>query len=164
MTENSHNDVLASMTEVLSPQESASGLVTTATRARSTNDYVELKKLIKQHELLDKQPLYYTYKLITILGMLILSIVLLFTVHNFWFQLVNALLLAIVYAQLGFLGHDGGHRQIFHSTRKNEILTLITGNLLIGMSNSWWLNKNNAHHSHPNEVDMEPDIDLGEIP
>src|SRR5262249_55738311 len=62
---------------------------------------------------------------------------------------------------LGFLGHDAGHRQIFHSTRKNEIVTLIMGNLLIGMGNGWWLDKHNAHHSHPNEVDMDPDIDLG---
>lgn len=125
------------------------------------NDYVELKKLIKKDGLLDKQPIYYTYKLITTFGMLALSIVLLFAIHSFWFQLFNALLLAVAFAQLGFLGHDSGHRQIFHSTRKNEILTLITGNLFIGMSNGWWFNKHNAHHSHPNEVEMDPDIDLG---
>ncbi len=128
---------------------------------KRANDYVELKKLIKQHKLLDKQPVYYTYKIISILGMLALSVTLLFTVHNFWFQMANAVLLAVASAQLGFLGHDGGHRQIFHSTRKNEILTLITGNLLIGMSNDWWLDKHNAHHAHPNETDMDPDIDIG---
>lgn len=128
---------------------------------KQVNDYVELKKLIKQERLLDKQPVYYTYKLISILGMLAMSVTLLFVVHNFWFQLANAVLLAVASAQLGFLGHDGGHRQIFHSTRKNEILTLITGNLFIGMSNGWWLDKHNAHHAHPNETDMDPDIDIG---
>lgn len=128
---------------------------------KPVNDYIELKKLIKKDGLLDKQPTYYTCKLATTLGILALSVVLLFTIHNFWFQIFNAVLLAVAFAQLGFLGHDGGHRQIFHSTRKNEILTLITGNLLIGMSNGWWLAKHNQHHSHPNEVDMDPDIDLG---
>lgn len=132
-----------------------------AARKKQVNDYVELKKLIKKDGLLDKQPLYYTYKLVTTLGLFALSIVLLLVIHSFWFQLFNALLFALASAQLGFLGHDGGHRQIFHSTRKNEMLTLITGNLLIGMSNGWWLNKHNAHHSHPNEVGMDPDIDLG---
>ncbi len=127
---------------------------------KQANDYVELKKLIKQNGLLNKQPIYYTYKLIATASILILSVALLFLVHNFWFQIFNALLLAVASAQLGFLGHDGGHRQIFHSTRKNEILTLITGNLLIGMSNGWWLTKHNAHHSHPNEIDMDPDIDI----
>lgn len=128
---------------------------------KRTNDYVELKKLIKKNGLLNRQPIYYTYKIATTLGLFVLSIVLLFVVHNFWFQLFNALLLAVASAQLGFLGHDGGHRQVFHSTGKNELLTLITGNLLIGMSNGWWLDKHNAHHSHPNEVDMDPDLDIG---
>jgi fatty acid desaturase len=128
---------------------------------KQPNDYVELKKLIKKNGLLNKQPVYYTYKLIATLGIFALSIVLLFVIHNFWFQLLNAVLLAVASAQLGFLGHDGGHRQIFHSTRKNEILTLITGNLFIGMSNGWWLDKHNAHHSHPNEIDMDPDLDIG---
>lgn len=141
--------------------ESVSDLVPAPVLQKQVNDYVALKKLIKQNKLLDKQPVYYTYKLISILGILALSITLLFTVHNFWFQLANAVLFAVATAQLGFLGHDGGHRQIFHSTRKNEILTLLTGNLLIGMSNGWWLDKHNAHHSHPNETDMDPDIDLG---
>ncbi len=133
----------------------------TPTSQKQVNDYIELKKLIKQKRLLDKQPIFYTYKIISTLGLFALSIVLLFVIHNFWFQLFNAILFAVASAQLGFLGHDGGHRQIFHSTRKNEILTLITGNLFIGMSNGWWLDKHNAHHSHPNETDMDPDIDIG---
>lgn len=145
-----------------SPQLTTAGpLATSIAPVKPINDYVELKKLIKHNGLLDKQPIYYTYKLITTLGMLALSVALLFAIRNFWFQIFNAILLAVASAQLGFLGHDAGHRQIFHSTRKNEILTLITGNLLIGMSNGWWLTKHNQHHSHPNEVDMDPDIDLG---
>src|SRR5436305_1835011 len=35
---------------------------------RASNDYVELKKLIKKDGLLDKQPVYYTYKIIATLG------------------------------------------------------------------------------------------------
>jgi len=147
--------------EMISLQPALASSSPAAAPGRPANDYVELKKLIKQHKLLDKQPLYYTYKTILTLGLLALSVVLLITVHNFWFQLVNAVLMAVASAQLGFLGHDAGHRQIFHSTRKNELMTLLTGNTFIGMSNGWWLDKHNAHHAHPNEVDMDPDIDLG---
>ena len=148
--------------EMSNPQLALAGaLAPSPALIKQVNDYVELKKLIKKDGLLNKQPVYYTYKIIATIGLLALSVVLLFTVHNFWFQIFNAVLFAVASAQLGFLGHDGGHRQIFHSTGKNEILTLITGNLFIGMSNGWWLNKHNAHHSHPNEVDMDPDIDLG---
>jgi fatty acid desaturase len=155
------NNSSAFLAESTSGLQLATASTVSSTPAKPANDYVELKKLIKQNGLLDKQPAYYTYKLIVTLGLLALSVVLLFVVHNFWFQLGNAVLFALASAQLGFLGHDGGHRQVFHSTGKNEILTLITGNLFIGMSNGWWLNKHNAHHSHPNEVDMDPDIDLG---
>ena len=151
------------VTSALLNEESSSPQIaaTVPAAAKPLNDYAELKKLIKQDGLLDKQPIYYTYKTITILGLLALSVVFLFVVHNFWFQIFNAVLFAVASAQLGFLGHDGGHRQIFHTTRKNEILTLLTGNLLIGMSNGWWLDKHNRHHSHPNEMDMDPDIDIG---
>ncbi len=163
MTKKSPDEVSGLLNEGSSnPQlETACALAASSAPAKPINDYVELKKLIKKDGLLDKQPIYYTYKIITTIGIMALSVVFLFTIHSFWFQIFNALLLAVGTAQLGFLGHDGGHRQIFHSTRKNEILTLITGDLLIGMSNGWWLNKHNAHHSHPNEVDMDPDIDLG---
>lgn len=137
------------------------GSVSSPVLAKPVNAYAELKKLIKQQGLLKKQPLYYTYKLITTMSILTLCITSLIIVHQFWFQLINAVVFAVISAQLGFLGHDGGHRQIFHSTRKNEMLTLLTGNLLIGMSNGWWLTKHNAHHSHPNEIDMDPDLDLG---
>jgi len=157
-----HADIIPTSLHVgNSAAQLAGQSVPIATPTKQVNDYAELKKLIKQNNLLDKQPVYYTYKLISTLALLALSVTLLFVVHIFWFQLLNAVLLAVASAQLGFLGHDGGHRQIFYTTRKNEILTLITGNLFIGMSNGWWLDKHNAHHSHPNEVDMDPDLDIG---
>lgn len=146
-----------------SQRTTTGALILSSAPVKQINDYVMLKKIIKKEGLFNKQPVYYTTKIITTLSLMALCIAFLFTIHPFWFQIVNAVLFAVVSAQLGFLGHDGGHRQVFHSTRKNNILTLITGNLLIGMSNGWWLTKHNAHHSHPNEVDMDPDIDLGAL-
>jgi len=32
--------------------------------------------------------------------------------------------------------------------------------MLLGMSYSWWVDKHNAHHSNPNQFDMDPDIDI----
>lgn len=134
---------------------------TSPTLAKPLNDYAELKKLIRKSGLLEKQPAYYTYKTGATLGLLAISVLLLFTIHHFWFQLGNAVLLAMVSAQFGFLGHDAGHRQVFRSLRKNEFFILLMANLSLGMSTSWWLDKHNAHHSHPNEIDMDPDIDIG---
>jgi fatty acid desaturase len=122
--------------------------------------YNELRRIIKDRGLLDRQPRRALARLLIIDALLVLSVTLLLTVHIFWFQLLNALFLAFVTAQLGFNGHDAGHRQSFGSSQINDIVGLIHGNLGVGMSFSWWLDKHNRHHSHPNELDTDPDIDI----
>jgi fatty acid desaturase len=132
----------------------------TNTAPQGTREYAELKNLIKQNGLLEKQPLYYTWKMVLLSGLLALSIAFLILVHPLWLQLLNATFLAFVTTQLGLLGHEAGHRQIFHKTWKNDFVGLIVGDLLVGMSNSWWMDKHNRHHSHPNQSDLDPDIDI----
>ncbi|HEV2659822.1 MAG TPA: hypothetical protein VGU68_04440, partial [Ktedonobacteraceae bacterium] len=72
------------------------------------NQYAELKQLITKRKLLDKQPRYYTFKILFTLGLLVVGIAYLFLVHNFWLQLCDAVYLAFVFGQIGFLGHDAG--------------------------------------------------------
>jgi len=78
-----------------------------------------------------------------------------------WFQLVLAASLALVSAQFGFLGHDAAHRQIFTSPRWNEWASRVISGALTGLSYGWWIKKHNRHHSGPNQVDRDPDIDPG---
>ena len=123
-----------------------------------TNEYAELKGIIKQQGLLDKQPAYYTYKILLTLGMLALSLTFLLVIDNLWLQLLNAAYLAFVFTQIGFLGHDFGHRQIFSDARKNTIGSLIF-TLFVGVSGELWVRTHNAHHANPNNIDLDPDID-----
>ena len=125
-----------------------------------TSDYAALKRLIKQKGLLEKQPAYYTYKILCSLGLLAVGIVFLLLVHIFWLQVLDAVFLAFACGQIAFVCHDSGHRQIFHATWKNDIVFLLQANILLGMSYGWWLDTHNAHHSHPNELDMDPDISI----
>jgi fatty acid desaturase len=92
--------------------------------------------------------------------MLALSLVVLFSTDNMWLQLLNAVFMAFVFGQTGFLAHDFGHRQGFQKTKYNNFFGLLHANLLIGMSYNWWMFKHNQHHSHPNEIDFDPDIDM----
>ena len=80
-----------------------------------------------------------------------------------WWQLAVAAFLAVVFTQIGFLGHDAGHRQIFRSRRANDLVGLLHGNLAIGLSYGWWVDKHNRHHAHPNTEDKDPDIDIGAL-
>ena len=122
-------------------------------------EYAELYRLVSSAGLLDKQPLYYSWKFLSTAAMLGASIWLLITANALWVHLLNALFLGFVFTQIGFLGHDAGHRQMFRSGRKNEIVLFFV-NLLILLDRSWWIDKHNRHHAHPNDLDRDRDVDL----
>ena len=124
----------------------------------AANEYAELKLLVKQQGLLDQQPTYYTYKILFTLSLLAVSVIFLLVVNNFELQLLNAVYMAFACAQVAFLVHDIGHRQVFRTTRKTNFNGLVVGNLLLGESWSWWVDKHNRHHGHPNQLDTDPDI------
>ena len=35
---------------------------------------------------------------------------------------------------------------------------MLLSNLGIGLSYHWWVDKHNRHHSHPNDVSYDPDV------
>jgi fatty acid desaturase len=126
-----------------------------------TNQYAQLKRLIKKNGLLDRQPAYYAGKTVFTLGLLAVSMALLFILDDTWFQLLNAAYLAFVFVQISLLAHDFGHRQFsLRSPWKNDWLTLVFGNLMLGISRQWWIDKHNEHHGHPNQMDIDPDVDI----
>ena len=111
--------------------------------------------------LLDRRPGYYGLKIaLTILAFLAAWAVFVI-VGNSWTTLAVAVLAGLTFTQLGFLGHDAGHNQVFGARRHNRLLGLAVGNVLIGLSFGWWVHKHNAHHAHPNEVGRDPDIGAG---
>jgi fatty acid desaturase len=82
-------------------------------------------------------------------------------VGNSWAALAVAPLAGITFTQLGFIGHDAGHNQVFGTRRPNRLLGLIVANALIGLSFGWWVPKHNARHAHPNEMGRDPDMGDG---
>src|SRR5215212_1287838 len=154
-----HSDRL-SATDALGENPAPSPVQGSAPHLR-TNQYAQLKRLIKQNGLLDRQPAYYAGKTVFTLGLLAVSMALLFVLGDAWFQLLNAAYLAFVFVQISLLSHDFGHRQFtLYSSRNNDWLTLIFGNFLLGLSRQWWIDKHNEHHGHPNQTDLDPDVDI----
>ncbi|CAN5601003.1 acyl-CoA desaturase [soil metagenome] len=130
-------------------------------RRNEANQYADLKRIVKRNGLLDRQPAYYAGKTALTLGLLAVGLALLFVSDNLWFQMLNAVYLAFVFGQISLLAHDFGHRQPgFLSARTNDLVTLLLGNGLLGMSREWWVDKHNRHHGHPNQMDTDPDIDI----
>jgi fatty acid desaturase len=125
-----------------------------------SGDYTQLKLYIKQQGLLDRQVGYYIYQLGFVTGLLLLSLGFLLLLPASWAQFLNAAFLAFISTQICFIGHDACHRQIFRLPHHNDWLGLILGNLLLGFSRMWWTQKHNLHHGKPNQLDLDPDIDI----
>ena len=131
------------------------------TLSPSGQTYSDLKATIRARGFLRKQPWYYSGTTLLLAGLLACGVAALFVLPVFPLQLVNAVFLAFVFAQLGLLGHDAGHNQVFASRRWNTTLGRICGNLLLGMGLNWWREHHNAHHASPNQEGRDPDADLG---
>jgi fatty acid desaturase len=125
--------------------------------------YAELKRRIEAAGLMRKRPGYYLLMLVANAAMLAACVWALALVHSVWATALVAAALGFVSGQLGFQLHDSGHRQMFPSRRLNTIVGIVTGNGLLGMSHGWWVDKHNRHHGNPNNLDLDPDIDVGVI-
>ncbi|HSZ38554.1 MAG TPA: acyl-CoA desaturase [Trebonia sp.] len=127
----------------------------------STAGFRALALQVRAIGLLDRRPVYYRLKITLTIFAFLAAWVLFVFVGNSWTTLAVAALVGIIFTQLGFIGHDAGHNQVFSTRRRNRLLGLAVGNVLIGLSFSWWVHKHNAHHAHPNEVGLDPDIGEG---
>lgn len=125
-------------------------------------EYADLKRLVKEQGLLAKQPGYYALKIIAALGLLSLSLLFVVIIESPLLQTLNAILLAFAVVQIGFLGHDAGHRQIAHSLKRNDIIALFSS-FFMGSSRSWWITVHNEHHANPNDADLDPHISIPAI-
>ena len=92
--------------------------------------YAGLRRMVKQRGLLDRQPLYYSIKIPLTVAAVVGSIAFLVLVNSLWLQLLNAAFLGMVFTQLGLIGHDAGHQQIFSSRTKNDSISLMVGVLM----------------------------------
>jgi len=128
--------------------------------ARATSAFTELAQQVRHQGLLRRRYGYYWTKLIAAPLVVAVCLAAFVWIGESWWQLFTAAALAIVFTQIAFLGHDAAHRQIFVSGRWNDWISLILGDLLVGMSYGWWQHKHTRHHANPNKLGSDPDIEL----
>jgi fatty acid desaturase len=127
----------------------------------ATASFHALALQVRAMGLLDRRRGYYRVKITLTIFAFFAGWALFVVVGNSWTTLAVAPLVGMMFTQLGFIGHDAGHNQVFGTRRRNRMLGLIVGNALIGLSFGWWVPKHNAHHAHPNEIGRDPDIGEG---
>jgi fatty acid desaturase len=135
--------------------------VQAATIDAPPGDFRLLALQVRQAGLLDPQLRHYAVKISLTAAVFAGGWASIVIVGNSWVTLALAAFMGVMFTQLGFIGHDAGHQQVFRSRRANRLLGLTVGNLLIGLSFGWWVSKHNAHHAHPNQIGRDPDIGEG---
>ncbi|MGP3917830.1 fatty acid desaturase family protein [Nonomuraea sp. 10N515B] len=122
------------------------------------SDFARLARRISEARLLDKRPGYYTARIGLVAGLFAGGWALFAAVGDSWWQVPVALLLAVAFAQVTLLAHDLAHGQISRSRRTSRMAGLLVGNLAIGLSYGWWMDKHTRHHANPNHEDHDPDV------
>jgi fatty acid desaturase len=135
----------------------AMSVTATLPAPRKTSDYSVLLAEIQRAHLLDRSGTLYLWRVAITAAMTAAGVALFIWVGDSWWTLAVAAYFAAIFAQLGFLGHDAGHQQIFTSRRRNDRVGLLLSNACVGLSYSWWIEKHNRHHRNPNDVDRDPD-------
>lgn len=128
---------------------------------RRGSDYAELSRRVRREGLLNRRPGYYALAFAATLGLYAGGWLTFFLLGASWYQLIVAIVLGIAFTQVGYLGHDVGHRQVFRSRRASDVIGMLLGNLAVGFSYGWWVGKHTRHHANPNHVEHDPDIAPG---
>ncbi|MGI8697470.1 MAG: fatty acid desaturase family protein [Mycobacteriales bacterium] len=125
------------------------------------SDFAELCRQVRAANLLERRRGRYALRVGLTAASFVGAWSLFVLIGDSWWQPLVAAVLGVVFTQVAFLGHDGGHQQVCRSRKANDALGLITGDLLVGLSYKWWISKHNKHHSHPNHEGQDPDIGDG---
>ena len=133
-------------------------VTTVRPRASTGSDFAELNRRVNARGLLQRRPAYYALRLSLVSALLAGAWTTFFVIGSSWWNLLVAVLLAAAFAQLALVAHDLAHRQVFRTKRPSEIFGRIAGNLGIGMSYGWWMDKHTRHHNNPNHDDLDPDV------
>ncbi|MEV6595529.1 acyl-CoA desaturase [Actinoplanes sp. NPDC051346] len=135
-------------------------MTTTTERPATTagSDFAELGRRISRAGLLDRKPGYYAVRL-SIVGLMVIGgWTAFFLVGSSWWTLAVAAFLAVTFAQVALVAHDLAHRQVFRTAGPSGRAGRIAGNLAIGMSYGYWMDKHTRHHANPNHDDLDPDV------
>ena len=132
--------------------------MTSSTVVTRGSAYGQLLADVRRAGLLERSPLRYLPRFVALAGAALAGLAGFLWLGDSWWQLALAAYLGMLFAQVGFLGHDAGHQQIFRSRRWNDRLGLALSNLGVGLSYGWWVDKHTRHHRNPNEVGRDPDV------
>lgn len=120
----------------------------------ASTDYADLRRQLTEQGLFQGRPL---------IAFASAAIMVLLGVAGAWlavrgFPYLGGLLFGVVSTQMALIGHDLGHGQFGRGKSWTWLARVGAGNLGLGVSQSWWVDKHNRHHASPNHEGKDPDL------
>src|SRR6266568_1777845 len=69
-----------------------------------------------------------------------------------------AIAIALGSVQVGLIGHDAGHLEVFRSRAANNAFGSLCWSLSLGVSFWYWTERHNRHHASTNDETADPDL------
>jgi fatty acid desaturase len=148
-----------SSVRTVSPRRRAAG----AGQADHVKEFSTLLRQVRDAGLMERRRGWYLGRTLVLLALFAVGFGLLFGLGASWWQLLTAAYFGVLFTQTAFLAHDSAHKQIFESARRGVLFSRVIGNLGIGLSYGWWLDKHSRHHAHPNTIGTDRDIRPGAV-
>ena len=127
-------------------------------RGRAGSDFAELSRRVRAAGLLERTPGYYALRVALLAAAAVGLLAAFVALGSSWWQLLVAAGVGVLAGQLALLAHDLAHRQVFRTRRPSQAVGLVVGDLLLGMSYGWWMDKHTRHHANPNHEELDPDV------
>lgn len=121
-------------------------------------DFDQLQRDLESEGFFKPAPLHVLYRISEIILLHALGFYLMFTGN----PILGALVLGIVSGRCGWLMHEGGHYSLTGKIFIDRTLQIILYGVGCGMSASWWRIQHNKHHSMPQK--LAHDVDLNTLP
>lgn len=121
-------------------------------------DFQKLKDELETEGFFKPDMLHVTYRVSEIIMMHAVGIYLLF--NGYYYP--GLIILGVVSGRCGWLMHEGGHYSLTGNIQLDQGLQCWIYGVGCGMSGSWWRSQHNKHHSMPQKINH--DVDLNTLP
>ena len=118
-------------------------------------DFDQLTKELTKEGYFEPNMGHVVYRVMEIVVMHAIGFYLLF--NNY--PTIGLIMLGIVSGRCGWLMHEGGHYSLTGNIKTDRGLQIVLYGLGCGMSGSWWRNQHNKHHSMPQKLGHDVDLD-----
>jgi fatty acid desaturase len=140
---------------------SLSSLDQTAAQLDYAAAYAELRRTVIAAGLLKRRYGYYLSHTSFCFALLVSAVLPFLLPATLGWSLIESVLLGFALVQIGLIGHDAGHLEIFRDRKKNWLLGQLCWSVATGVSFLYWNDRHNRHHGHTNDTDKDPDLQGG---